>query len=178
MTDILSYSTQMRLNADKILSTSQLLETLSTFGTVKPIGSYAYDLMFDPDIDLVVTCDRTRECAVAALKSLVNTAIFSRYEFGDFVQFSQYDRPHGYILVLQMPYENKLWEIEIWFKSVDEYQSDKWQTQLKAITPDQRRVILEIKKERAAKGIEKKKLSSVNIYEGVLSKGHKSFADF
>lgn len=178
MNDILTYSAHMRLQADKILSKSHLLEKLSTFGTVRPIGSYALDLMYDPDIDLVVICDQAKDRSVEALKHLVDSADFSRYEFGDFVQFPQDNRPYGYILVLQLPYEKQLWEIEIWFISLNDYQGNDWKVSLEDINPDQRRTILEIKGERASRGIDKKRLSSFTIYESVLSKGYRSIEDF
>lgn len=178
MDNLLFSSKQMRLNADKILSETHLLETLSTLGIVKPIGGYAFHLMHDPDIDIIVRCDRRRESAIKALDLFVRSAIFSRYELGDFVQFPQSNRPNGYILVLQYPFENKIWEIEIWFIGMDEYQKNDLEERLNSITTDQRRTILQLKQDRASKEIDKKKLSSIDIYEGVLVKGYKSLEDF
>ena len=79
---------------------------------------------------------------------------------------------------MQIPVNSKLWEIEIWFKSLNDHSSDESTDLLKTINANQRKTILEIKKERSVKELGKNKLSSVDIYEGVLLKGYKTINDF
>ena len=94
MEDVLTYSTLVQLEAQELLAKTNLLNELSKFGVVKLIGSLSFYLMFDRDIDLVVNSDQPRKSAVAALECLIKTEWFSRYEFGDYVQFPRANRPY------------------------------------------------------------------------------------
>ena len=47
-------SRRMKVQADRILKESKLVEILQGYGEVKILGSYALDLMLRPDLDLFV----------------------------------------------------------------------------------------------------------------------------
>ncbi|MEI7580002.1 MAG: hypothetical protein WCJ58_08305 [bacterium] len=62
--------------ADKILASSQIIQKLSEIGKVSVIGSYKYDLMFEPDIDIVVEAANPRASVIKALELIFQTKYF------------------------------------------------------------------------------------------------------
>ena len=47
-------STSLKSSAQKLLDSTKIIQTLSNFGEVHIVGSFAFDLMTEPDIDIVV----------------------------------------------------------------------------------------------------------------------------
>lgn len=82
--DLLSYSKQVKESADQILSSTKLLDILSSFGQIEMRGAYDLDLMYGPDIDIAVLSDNPRESSVKALQKLIDLRLFQKYEYGDF----------------------------------------------------------------------------------------------
>ncbi|HRZ30436.1 MAG TPA: hypothetical protein P5274_02095, partial [Candidatus Paceibacterota bacterium] len=161
---------QVKTNADKILSGTNLVDILSGFGQVKMRGAYDLDLMYGPDIDIVVLNDNPRESSVKALQKLIDLRLFQKYEYGDFEKFKRAKRPESFIIVLKVEHENVKWEIEIWFlKDIDKEEIEFIDKLKKILTPEVRLEILRQKDEREKGGLDKHKLSSFEIYQTFLS---------
>jgi hypothetical protein len=176
MKDVELYSKQVKGIADKILSKTDLVNILGEFGEVIVGGSYKYDLMWGPDIDIVVKCEDPRKASKGALQKLIELRLFQKYEYGDFVKFNREDRPESYIMNLRLPYANQKWEIETWFFSkIPENQTDELiETKL---NEENKITILEMKKKRDESGNTKHQLSSSEIYKRVLVDGIKNFEE-
>lgn len=168
--EIKKKSKNTKLTADKILQSSKLISIISKFGDPEIIGSYKYDLMYGPDIDIVVETEEPRLSSINALTELIQVEFFSKYEYGNFVKFPRINRPNGYIIVLKIEIDNFNWEVEIWFLNKEKRPKNDLDLLLTNITEDQRNEILKLKHSREQEGLNKHNLSSVEIYKKVLSK--------
>ncbi|MEI6118325.1 MAG: hypothetical protein WCP92_03635 [bacterium] len=91
--NVLEKSKQTKIIASKLLDENNILKTLSQVGTPLIIGSYALDIMVDPDIDIVVQTDFPKQKAKEALNIFIEKETVQKYEFGDFVKFPRKNRP-------------------------------------------------------------------------------------
>ena len=168
--DILSFSKKTKKEADELLSVGKVIEILSKYGEVQINGSYKYDLMYGPDIDVVVLTDNPGEAAEKALFEFVKERNFQKYQFGDFNKFPRKKRPRSYIVVLIHEHEERRWEIEIWFaRQKPQGDVDKeLDNLLMNVTDEQKETILHLKHQRENSNITKHQLDSPTIYRGVL----------
>lgn len=178
MEDLKLYSTKIKSIANEILNKTDLINLLSKFGQVIVGGSYKYDLMWGPDIDLVVKCEDPRRASKEALSQLIELKLFQKYEYGDFVSFKRENRPESYIMNLILPYAGQKWEIETWFfKEVPETQLKTDELINTRLNEENKIIILEMKKKRDENGNTKHQLSSPTIYQRVLVDGIKHFEE-
>lgn len=169
MIDVLEHSNHMRNTARHILQQSQIIETLSKHCTPQLTGSYALDLMFDPDIDIVVTTEYPKDVSRRVFNDVLDQDFFQRYEYGDFVRFQRHNRPAGYIIVLAITIDAIYWEIEIWFVYERPPHEIEAMTYVqKHLVPEAKAVILNAKYQRYVHGKDKSNISSVDIYYGIL----------
>lgn len=170
MEKVLEYSQNIKSDAGKILNDSDLINCLSKYGQVSIGGSYKYDLMWSPDIDIMVVCDNPREQSLAAIKELMDLRQFQKYQYGDFQKFKRENRLEAFIIVLILPFNGQKWEIETWF--VDKYpqrQSDMDKLIESKLNDASKLKIIKAKKSREEAGINKFSISSVDIYKQALS---------
>ncbi len=171
MTDkeILEFSQKTKSDAVALLKRTDLIKILSQFGQVIIGGSYKYDLMWGADIDITVICPDTRQASLAALNNVVQARLAQKYEYGDFVTFKRDKRPESYILNLILPFNDRKWEIEVWFfnRAPDSHQEidNLMKSKLNEANKLQ---ILKMKEKRDRGGLSKHLLSSVDIYKKVL----------
>ncbi len=168
--EILEYSQKTKAEAISILAQTNLINILKEFGEVKIYGSFKYDLMWGPDIDIMVICtDSTRETSLKALNRLIKEKISQKYDYGDFVTFKTEGRPESYILTLKLPYNDRKWEIEIWFfDNIPATQEDIDKLISSKLNEENRLEILRIKEDREINGLTKHSLNSFDIYKRVL----------
>ena len=167
--DILEYSKRTKSDATSLLNQTKLVSILESFGEVIIGGSFKYDLMWGADIDIMVISPDTRKSSIEALNKVIESKLAQKYEYGDFVTFKRDKRPESYILNLIIPFNDRKWEIEIWFfseipstqKEIDTLMNSK-------LNEEYRLTILKMKEERERVGITKHSLSSVEIYKKVL----------
>lgn len=158
----------------------KVLTTLSKYGNVIVTGSYKYDLMYAPDIDLVVTTDDPDKSSYQALIDFIDQRKFQKYQLGDFLWYPRDGRPKAIIIVLIHEYKGRRWEIEVWFDKqppkgdVD----DELEDLLMKITDEQRETILNLKCEREKQDTSNYKLDSATIYKGVILEGKNNPEDF
>ena len=172
MEEIEVYSKKQKDTADELLKNTGVVGVLSEFGEVIVGGSYKYDLMWGPDIDIVVKCGDPRKASMDALQGLVKLGLFQKYEYGDFVNFGRPDRPKSYIVNLRLPYAGQRWEIETWFfEEVPESQIETDELIRTKLNAENKITILKMKKERDNGGNTKHQLSSADIYRKVLVDG-------
>ena len=168
--DVLTFSNKTKKEADELLTLGKVKDVLSKYGEVVITGSYKYNLMYGPDIDLVVLTEDPDESAEKALFEFVQNRNFQKYQFGDFNKFPRENRPRSYIVVLIHEYEGRRWEIEIWFGK-EKLQGDvdeELDNLLMNVTDKQKEKILQLKHQRKTSNKTKHHLDSPTIYRGVL----------
>jgi hypothetical protein len=176
--DVIKFSQKTKQEAERLLVYGNIVNILSKHGKVVLSGSYRYDLMWGPDIDLIVISDKPKVASYDALKDFIEQRKFQKYQLGDFINFPLKNRPQGVIVVLILEFEGRKWEIEIWFmKSLSE--DDRYfKKLLSKVSPKQRKAILELKYQRDMDGLSKHQLDSATIYKGVLIEGKTNIKDF
>lgn len=178
ISEIKSRSKETKKTAERILEETGVVETLSPYGKVSIGGSYALDLMYGPDIDITVECKNPREASAECLNSFVKDSKFQKYEYGDFVKHPRENRPAGYIVNLRNVFDDRMWEVEIWFFESINREDEEYIGEInRQLTDELRERILLIKNQREEKKITKHILSSVKIYDAVLNNGAKSIDD-
>jgi hypothetical protein len=167
--DILEFSKKTKVEAIAILEQTELIDMLKKYGEVTIEGSFKYDLMWGPDIDIMVICQNTRKSSLEVLNQVIEAKLAQKYKYADFVTFKMAKRPESYILNLIFPFNSREWEIEIWFfNTIPDTQqeiSDLMRTKLNNINAKK---ILEMKEKREREGVTKHALSSIDIYKKVL----------
>jgi len=176
--DVVEYSNEIKREADEILKDTGIFDTLSMFGTPHIIGSYAMNLMYNPDIDIVVEAKDLHGASMKALQTLVSGGCFEKIEYGDFVKFPRTHRPSGYILVLKTTRKDIKWEIEVWFLIESTRERCDVSHVCALLTPELRRTVLEFKQKMQERNISKHEISSEDIYCAVLEKGITDFEIF
>lgn len=164
-------SKNRKVQADRILASSQLLEKLREIGKVSIIDGYKYDLLYDPDIDVIVETDTPRMGALQALNMFFDSKYLRKLGIGDFENFPIPNRPRSYILVLKTTQNEVKWEIEIWFHKSFPSKMKEFEDMMSGMTDRQREQILKMKYQRSKEGNTKFDLSNIEIYKRVLLKG-------
>jgi len=154
-------------SASLLLETTNILKILSKFGEVHLIGSYAFDLMTEPDIDIIVITNTPKESSESALEQISKLHLFQKLEYGDFQKFPRQNRPPFFIMNMKTSFENQNWEIETWFLP-EASEKLSFTEMMKNISKNQKEDILKMKMERKKNNIDKKNLSSFEIYQKVL----------
>lgn len=166
--DLEEYSKNIKKQAEALLQSTNLLDILKKFGDVHLIGSYVLDVMYGPDIDIVVETKNIRKSSLDALQEIIEKQLFRKVEYGDFVKFPMEKRPRGYILVLKAIVEKINWEIEVWFLNDVSKELNYYKFLESKITEQNRIKILRAKNLRNTSKINKHSLSSYEIYEQIL----------
>ena len=88
--------------ASALLKKSELIELLSRFGKIHFTGSYAYDLMLNPDIDIYLeTKDPTRETVKKILNAFIDQDAWNGYMFYDWKKFRRPQFPKSHYIGLK-----------------------------------------------------------------------------
>lgn len=156
-----------RNSAQDLLNSTNILQLLAEFGEVHVVGSYAFDLMTEPDIDIVVVTPTPKESSEKALAHISQLHLFQKLEYGDFQKFPRENRPPFYIFNMRTPHVGDMWEIETWFMP-DATEKIAFAEKMKSISQAQRDEIMRLKQKRRTDGVDKHTLSSFDIYKQVL----------
>jgi len=169
--DLVQESENYKKIADELLADSEILSQLQNYGVVETTGSYAYNLMLAPDIDIVVNSKpNNKEKAIRLLNQLIDNDWWNLFTFADWYQekfrISKWQwLPKGYYIRVKADYNGYRWNIDIWLVDNLEYQKRKdFDTEMSKIDSRQKKIILNLKNVRNQ---EKLNISSVDIYEAV-----------
>jgi hypothetical protein len=166
--------------ADKLLINYKLESILKDHGKVEFTGSYKYNLMLSPDIDmyLIVKVGDQKPTAIKVLSELIEQNLWNGYLFYDWSKFRSEEHknyPIGYYIGLKSTYKENRWKVDIWI--VDEAEKNKrsWNDKLTHLNYEQREVVLTLKRAKLNGEIQ----SSVHdIYEAVLYKNVRTVNEF
>ncbi len=167
--DILEFSQKTKTDAIALLKHTKLIGILKKYGKVIIGGSFKYDLMWGADLDIMVICKDTRKFSIKALNQFIEVKLAQKYEYGDFVTFKRDKRPQSYILNLILPFNNRKWEVEIWFfDKIPNNQIEIDSLMKSKLNNKNKLAILKMKEKRETSGLDKHSLSSVEIYKKIL----------
>jgi hypothetical protein len=170
---------QWKERADGLLAESKLVDLLERHGEVHFSGSYAYDVMMSPDVDIhLVLPAFTREHAARVLLSLVEQGWWATITFADRVDErfrppTLQGVPRGYYVGLETDLDGARWKVDVWLLDETKYRGDVWRPIMESISDEQRQAILELK---VARGDERVSAAGVEIYEAVINGGVRTVA--
>jgi len=176
---LLTLSRMWHEEADKLLDYSRIYSLLSRIGEVKIVGSYEYNLMLGPDLDIyvIVPTDRARVAALDALNQLIQQNHWNGYLYYDFVKHSSKnhpDFPKAYYVGVKSDFSKNRWKVDIWFGNEDTLRiNNDWIKD--TLNNETKKIILELK---AARNDGEIKTDSLNIYVAVLRNNVKSVEEF
>ncbi len=112
---ILDYAQEIKNEADTILQESGIQNILEEYGDVEIIGSYALDVMYRPDIDMLVFAEKhnyqkAKEIAV----KILNLDYFNELCFVNKVYENSGKTPQGYYLQPHKHIGERDWKFDIW----------------------------------------------------------------
>ena len=161
----IKFSIKTRKEADEILGKTKIINLLSQTGNVRVGGSYYTDLMYDPDIDITVATSNPRIAAIGFLNQIINKRSFQKYQYGDFEKYPRKNRPKAHIVVLILTFNNRKWEIEIWFTKKHFKEQIVLEEKLKLLPQNKKAEIIKLKAKREKQGLNKQSLPSFDIYK-------------
>lgn len=163
-----SQASKMKEVGISLMTKSGLFELLGRFGRVHATGSFAYNLMLDPDIDIYLELqDPSRESAKAILNALIDQGFWNGYKFFDWKKFRRPQFPKGYYLGLKTDWKDKRWKIDIWlFKRIPK----KFFALEKQLLEIDKKTRLEILKRKDQRNKKRVKKSSFEIYKEILGR--------
>ena len=170
MTDVLERAEKRRQVAESILADLQLLQKWQRFGRPVIVGALAYDLMVDPDIDMEVYCPSLEiEHGFQVLGECAFNPGVTRARFSN--ELSGRDQA----LYWQLRYRTQdgtEWKIDMW-SAPEDYHLPRGEhfvePMKKALTPETRTAILELKKKRCVDPA--LQCPSIDLYRAVLDDG-------
>jgi hypothetical protein len=168
--DILERSRRVGQRAREILDALELFPNWSRFGRAVLVGAVAHGLALDPDIDLEIYCPRLRpEDGFAVLAQTARHPGLRETLFQNHM--------HGpdkalYWQIRFLDADDVLWKVDMW-SAPDDYALPRGEDLVaplaRALTPETRRAILELKAWRAA--TPNVACLSIDLYRAVVADG-------
>lgn len=182
---LLEESKKVKVQADKILNESRILDVLKTYGEVKIGGSYTLDVMLRPDIDVFVVASHHDWDKILNIQTeIMKTKYFGELDFANWIDFTDptVTLLKGYYFQPRVQTDNELWKLDVWFLTPEYDKSAETTEHFKKIldvSDESKRIsILEIK-EAMRQG--RKYIDGVNgklIYKAVLEHDIKTVDEF
>jgi hypothetical protein len=175
---------RLRAQADKMLAETKIMDVLAKHGRLSPIeGSYLYQLMMYPDLDIGLTADTvTKQDFANLLKDLAAHPSVRGLSTADTINFniSKRPMPKGYWIGVDIPFEDDRWGIDCWFQQSDwgTDQKNDYANRLINLDQETKDTVLTIKYELIRNGTYGKQYLSSDVYDAVLNHGVRSKEDF
>lgn len=176
---------QLQQEARDLLTSTSILEKLSTLGQVTQTGSSVTNLMVYPDIDFAIQSDRIDfDSAVQLIPDIVADFKATAVKIANFR--TELDPNAGYYIGFELPYRNRSWHIDATVGTEGPITTNpaelaEW---IAEMTEEERETILELKKQLidtkryvGAKSQPPYTFRSSHLYEGVLSGKAKSITE-
>ena len=176
---------RLKRQADKLIKETGIMEIFSKYGTLSAIGgSYTYDLMVYPDLDIDLISETINKPVFGSLVGeLATNRHIRKISTADTVNFTPIHkglRPKGYWIGIEVPFENDRWGIDCWLQQPDwiSGSTDSYADKLKSLEQSGRDAILQIKYDLIRRELYGKKILSNDVYDAVLNNGVRSVATF
>ncbi|MGH2585906.1 MAG: hypothetical protein ACRDJE_13415, partial [Dehalococcoidia bacterium] len=93
-------------------------------GAVHFVGSYRFDVMYRPDIDLIVTAHKPhRDHAIVVTKQLLDTPHLQTVGFADWSAYQDPDGARGYYWELRAFRGDDWWKLDVWYTTPEDDRS-------------------------------------------------------
>jgi hypothetical protein len=170
-----------------MLQQTQIRNLLAKYGNVSAIGgSYLYDLMIYPDLDLSIIAPLVDNDLASRLVTVLIKNEFVRsvncvdtYHFG---HATKSGRPDGYWLGIEIPFENERWGIDCWVQQPDwvkkDLNNDKYAHSLSELNQKEKDSVLQLKYQLIYRGLYGSQYYSNQIYDAVIKNGPLSIDQF
>lgn len=178
---LLAKADALRQEADFILHTQGLWAMIEAVGPAQIVGSYAYQVMTRPDIDINLQIAHDQDvAAMMALGARVVTSltvvrlVYVNVQINPATAFE-----FGLYLGIRLPCPGGLWQVDVWGFGPEQYarhnaQSDALWAGLRGI---EREAVLALKDALMQRGDYRKTVSSLALYEALIS-GVRTPAEF
>jgi len=114
---------RLRSQADKMIAETRIMDVLAKHGQVSAIeGSYLYELMMYPDLDIGLIAEVvTKQDFANLLSDLAAHPAVRGLSANDTISFNLSKRPmpKGYWIGIDIPFENDRWGIDCWLQQTD-----------------------------------------------------------
>lgn len=176
--------TRLRNQADKMMAGTKIMDVFAKCGQLSPIeGSYLYELMMYPDLDIGLTADTvTKQDFASLLKDLAAHSCVRGLSTADTINFdlSKRPMPKGYWIGVDIPFENDRWGIDCWLQQPDwgTDQKDNYVSRLINLDQEAKDAVLAIKYELIRNGTYGKQYLSSDVYDAVLNRGVRTIEEF
>jgi hypothetical protein len=157
----------LQKSASSLLDKTEILTRLANLGTVNVTGSYAYDLMIEPDIDIEVYCKDPHQAAISFAQGEIASGTWNGVMFYDWHQWRLDNFPEGYYVGFNHYFQERRWKMDVWFLAENSpvRNADKLVSEA---SPEQRALILEAKMARLT---ENWPIDSTGIYQAIIKGG-------
>jgi hypothetical protein len=176
---------RLRTQADKMLATTKIMDVFAKHGRLSPIGgSYKYELMMFPDLDIELLADTvTKKDFASLLADLAANPAIKGISATDTINFKLAKQPYpkGYWIGVDIPFENDRWGIDCWLQQPDwgtDQKEGEYAERLMNLDQSGRDAVLAIKYHLIRKGTYGKRYQSGDVYNAVLEHGIRSVEDF
>ncbi len=171
--DLLTESSTWKKEADKVLNESDLLKILKKYGDVEFTGSYSYDLILCPDVDMVLTLDDLTKANVKSIvDALIDQGFWNRIKYANFLEFPHAKYNNSFYIGLKADVYEITWKMDIWVVSKDPVADYRENWVVDKLSEESKLTILNLKKNK------KVDESSYDIYDAVLKHQIKTYEDF
>src|SRR6185312_7607701 len=170
-------SREVRAAATQVLALTNISKVLEAYGTVQLLGSYAYDVMLQRDIDFHVIVPKLDSALITRFFSwAVDARTFEYISFHDKHAFNAQAATRyptnialdSYYVGLRLMLDNKEWQIGVNFITSPQSVSEEIVALMQHITPEQRLQILRFKYALQERGDD---ISSAFVYRAVVEQG-------
>lgn len=175
---------RLRSQADKMLAVTKVMDVFTKHGLLSPIeGSYQYELMMYPDLDIGLLADTiSKQDFANLLADLAAHPAVRGLSTADTINFnlSMRPRPKGYWIGVDIPFEDDRWGIDCWLQQPEwgSVQEGDYAERLIHLNQLEKDAVLAIKYELIRNGSYGKQYSSGDVYDAVLDCGVKTVEDF
>lgn len=177
---------QERLHAEAtILLTDIVLPILKNYGKSIVGGSYSYNLLYQPDLDIdVLNGSLEKDLFIKLCTEFLALQNVSKFKSADRVVHPHTHgtkRPFGYWISPEIHFNNTVWTLDIWFQKPKWYTGDtsRYAQELSELSEKRRITILSLKEELIQQNLYGigKKYTSVDVYEAVLRQNIETVAE-
>ena len=181
MSKLSEVSIKYKLQADKLLLESGLINTLKKYGELNFVGAYAGSVMMHGDIDMAVVRDQpySLEDIFIIFKEIYFERKFKSYFIdGDWNNPKKgKDFPNGHYIGMKDVVDNEKWKFDIWFLSKEEFSKrcDMLSIDKINLTEEQKELILFFKQYRKDNKLD---IMGQTIYKAVIEESCKTIEEF
>ncbi len=171
MSKLSEISKKYKIQADRLLLESGLINTLKKYGELNFVGAYAGDVMMHGDIDMAVVRDQSYslENIFIIFKEIYFQRKFKSYFLdGDWNNPKKgKDFPDGHYIGMKDVIDGEKWKFDIWFLSKEEFAKRRDMLSIDTIklTEEQKELILFFKQYRKDNKLD---IMGQIIYKAVL----------